>query len=66
MTYEEQSSTFNLALNLAPGQSADVLLLLLVPETAREGNSNTYTLRVEHSAQFFTFEHNISYRFRQS
>ena len=54
MTYEEQSSTTNLALNLAPGQSADVLLALLVPETAREGNSNTYTLRVEHSAQFFT------------
>ncbi len=54
MTYEGQSSTTNLALNLAPGQSADVLLALLVPETAREGNSNTYTLRVEHSAQFFT------------
>ena len=28
--------------------------MLLVPETAREGNSNTYDLRVEHTSQFFT------------
>ena len=54
MTYMEQTSSSNLALNLAAGQSVDVQLMLLVPETAREGNSNTYTLRVEHSAQYFT------------
>ena len=28
--------------------------MLLVPETAREGNSNNYTLRVEHTSQYFT------------
>lgn len=54
MTYMEQSSPSNLALNLAAGQSADVQLMLLVPETAREGNSNTYSIRVEHTASFFT------------
>ena len=54
MTYMDQTSSSNLALNLAAGQSVDVQLMLLVPETAREGNSNTYTLRVEHSAQYFT------------
>ncbi len=54
MTYMEQSSSSNLALNLAAGQSVDVQLMLLVPETAREGNSNTYSLRVEHTASFFT------------
>lgn len=54
MTYLEASSSTNLNLNLAAGQSADVQLMLLVPETAREGNSNTYTIRVEHSSQYFT------------
>ena len=54
MSYMDQSSSSNLGLNLEAGQSADVQLMLLVPETAREGNSNTYTIRVEHSAQFFT------------
>ena len=54
MSYLDQTSSTNLNLNLQAGQSADVQLMLLVPETAREGNSNTYTLRVEHSAQSFT------------
>jgi len=54
LSYLEQTSTTNLNLNLQAGQSADVQMMLLVPETAREGNSNTYTLRVEHSAQSFT------------
>ena len=54
MSYLDQTSSTNLNLNLLAGQSADVQLMLLVPETAREGNSNTYTLRVEHSAQSFT------------
>ncbi len=54
MSYLQQTSSTNLNLNLQAGQSADVQLMLLVPETAREGNSNTYTLRVEHSAQSFT------------
>jgi len=54
MSYLEQTSSTNLNLDLQAGQSADVQLVLLVPETAREGNSNTYTLRVEHSAQSFT------------
>ena len=54
MSYLEQTSTTNLNLNLQAGQSADVQLMLLVPETAREGNSNTYTLRVEHTTQSFT------------
>jgi uncharacterized membrane protein len=54
MSYDEQTSSSNLALNLLAGQTVDVQLMLLVPETAREGNSNTYTLRVEHTSQFFT------------
>ncbi|HII30466.1 MAG TPA: hypothetical protein HA320_00255, partial [Candidatus Poseidoniaceae archaeon] len=54
MSYLDQTSSTNLNLNLPAGQSADVQLMLVVPETAREGNSNTYTLRVEHSAQSFT------------
>ena len=54
MTYLEQSSSSNLALTLAAGQFADIQIMLLVPETAREGNSNTYDLRVEHTSQFFT------------
>lgn len=54
MSYDGQTSSTNLALNLAAGQFADVQLMLLVPETAREGNSNTYTLRVEHTSQIFT------------
>ena len=54
MSYDGQTSSTNLAMNLQAGQSADVELMLLVPETAREGNSNTYTLRVEHTSQFFT------------
>ena len=54
MTYLEQSSSSNLALTLAAGQFADIQIMLLVPETAREGNSNTYDLQVEHTSQFFT------------
>ena len=54
MTYSDQSSSSNIALTLPAGQSADVQIMLLIPETAREGNSNTYTLRVEHNAQYFT------------
>ena len=54
MTYQGESSSTSLTLNLAAGQSADVEIMLLVPETAREGNSNTYTLRVEHNSQYFT------------
>ena len=54
MTYLEQSSSSNLALTLAAGQVADIQIMLLIPETAREGNSNTYDLRVEHTSQFFT------------
>ena len=54
MSYLDESSSTSLTLNLAAGQSANVELMLLVPETAREGNSNTYTLRVEHNSQYFT------------
>ncbi len=54
MSYLDESSSTSLTLNLVAGQSANVELMLLVPETAREGNSNTYTLRVEHSSQYFT------------
>ena len=54
MSVDGQASSSNLALNLAAGQSVDVQIMLLVPETAREGNSNTYTIRVEHSTQYFT------------
>ena len=52
--YEEEVSTSMLSVTLDPGQSGDVEMRLLVPETAREGNSNTYTLRVESSPQMFT------------
>ena len=49
-----ETSTSTLGFNLLAGQTADVQMALLVPETAREGNSNTYTLRVEHNTQSFT------------
>ena len=52
--YEQQVSSSSLSVMLAPGQSGDVEMRLFVPETAREGNSNTYTLRVESSPQMFT------------
>lgn len=48
------TSSSNLGFNLLAGESADVQMMLLVPETAREGNSNNYTLRVEHTSQYFT------------
>ncbi|MCH1442293.1 MAG: S8 family serine peptidase [Candidatus Poseidoniaceae archaeon] len=52
--YEQQVSSSSLSVMLGPGQSGDVEMRLFVPETAREGNSNTYTLRVESSPQMFT------------
>ena len=52
--YGEEISSTSLSVTLPPGQSGDVEMRLLVPETAREGNSNTYTLRVESSPQMFT------------
>ena len=52
--YDEEISSTALSITLPPGQSGDVEMRLLVPETAREGNSNTYTLRVESSPQMFT------------
>jgi uncharacterized membrane protein len=52
--YGQESSSSALSVTLSPGQSGDVEMRLLVPETAREGNSNTYTLRVESSPQMFT------------
>ena len=52
--YEQEISSTSLSVTLLPGQSGDVEMRLLVPETAREGNSNTYTLRVESSPQKFT------------
>lgn len=52
--YGEEISSTSLSITLPPGQSGDVEMRLLVPETAREGNSNTYTLRVESSPQMFT------------
>jgi uncharacterized membrane protein len=52
--YGEDSSSTSLSVTLPPGQSGDVEMRLLVPENAREGDSNTYTLRVESSPQMFT------------
>ena len=52
--YDQEISSTSLSVTLLPGQSGDVAMRLLVPETAREGNSNTYTLRVESSPQMFT------------
>ena len=43
-----------MSVTLPPGQSGDVEMRLLVPENAKEGNSNTYTLMVESSPQMFT------------
>ena len=52
--YGEDTSSTSLSVTLPPGQSGDVEMRLLVPENAKEGNSNTYTLRVESSPQMFT------------
>ena len=54
ITLNGETSTSTLGFNLLAGETADVQMTLLVPETAREGNSNTYTLRVEHTTQSFT------------
>lgn len=53
VSLEEQSDTRRVSLTLTPGQSKVVHFVLGVPLVAVEGDSNTYTIRTERTAQDF-------------
>lgn len=51
--YDTQKDSRKVMLTLAPGATSMVELVLAVPITAAEGDSNTYTIRTERSNQNF-------------
>ena len=53
VTFEEQSDSREVSLTLSPGQTKVIHFILGVPLVAVEGDSNTFTIRTERTAQDF-------------
>ena len=51
--YDTQKDSRKVTIALAPGMTSTVELVMAVPLTAEEGDSNTYTIRTERSNQNF-------------
>ena len=53
VSHDGQNDTRTLGFSILPGQSTVVMLVFIVPITAAEGDSNTFTIRTERSSTNF-------------